>query len=607
MKRIKYKKDRSVPKYNGFLFLLFPLIIYAGLNLSLVGSLFVDELMELGTSVLTKLPAIESAISENPEFFESNEFEQLMTPEENAFNEKMKLLFIRDNSTTFFFVGLFIFLFNLPIKNFFRRKRAGKKIGTFSNKYTKALINYSPEIIGGIVLLGLLNIQRSLFFMLRSLDSTDEMFSIIRNILIISIFTSTLGLLLVYFGQKFRVQTKYIHHVYSSERLQRLPRGFNFPGLKGRFFMTTVFLTFVPLVITLFYVVSSFTLIEDLNSLDPVKVEILFGDLFNILRAIPDGNGELAISEVYKQENLPYMDGLSSIQLLFGIATGLFFTIIYVLKMIQWSNVSILKPIKELLRSMKSVSKGNLDSYTVVRSREETGQLSNGFNQMLDGLKERERIKSLFGQYLSAEISEEILNGNVDLNGSMYKATILFADIRGFTALSETITPHETISFLNEYYNVLIGVVHQYGGIIDKFMGDGILVLFGVPIASKDHADRAVEAAFTIQKRLEDFNNERVKNGIFTVKIGIGIHTGDVIAGNVGNSNKLEYTVIGDTVNVASRIESLTKKFETDLLIGESVHQSLSPGNLNKNKFQKLDGVTLRGKRLKVNLLKLIS
>ncbi len=598
------KKNRKVPRYHAVTFLILPFIIYSALNFSLVGSIFLKEIVTY-TSIL--IPNIKSQFEgmelENIDF-EGIDFE---INDSLSDEDMFKRIYARDYTGTLLLIGILILLFNFPMKIFFFKKRRGKEIPLFIRKYTELLINFSPEIIAGIVVLGTTYMHYSMYNIYSSVSDDIFLGGAITNILTISIFTSTLVIILIYFGQKFRVQTRYITHVYTDERLQKKPTGFNFPGLRGRFFITTIFLTFIPLIIVLFYVISSFTTVNALSGLTKGQFDFLFSDWIELISAFTNTDPRAIILEAMDGDPVYYIDTFGVFQLFMGIVPGLFFSLIYILKIVNWSNYSILKPIKELLVSMKNVSKGNLDSYAVVRSREETGQLSFGFNQMLDGLKERERIKSLFGQYLSAEISEEILKGNVDLNGSMYKATILFADIRGFTTLSESITPHETISFLNDYYNVIIDVIHQFGGIIDKFMGDGILVLFGVPITSQDHADRAVAASFKIHEKLEQFNRERIENNLFTVNIGIGIHTGDVIAGNIGNSSKLEYTVIGDTVNVASRIESLTKKYETELLIGESVFDNLSPDNINRDRFQKLDGVTLRGKRIKVNLLKLIS
>ncbi|MBN2618598.1 MAG: adenylate/guanylate cyclase domain-containing protein [Spirochaetales bacterium] len=593
----------KVPRYNSILFLLFPFFIYTVLNFSLVSSIFTEELVKFSTQLKPNIRSVIAAEKEG-----SSEFLNLDVPYSDLNqDEKIKRIYTRDYAGVIFVIFILILLFNLPIKKYFKCKRKNRTITNFTVAYTKFFINFSPEIIGGIVFLGSCYIHFSLYRLLKSIPQGEFMSRAVRNILIVSIFTFILVLLLVYLGQKFRVQTKYIQWVFSEEELKRRPNGFNFPGLRGRFFITTIFITFIPLAIVLFYIISSFTTISSLKDLSVDQFNFLLGDWVKIIDIFSDVDPRSLVLNELDVDSIQYIDSFGVMQLFLGIVPGLFFSLIYIIKIVSWSNTSILKPINELLFAMKKVAKGNLDSYTVVRSREETGELAYGFNQMLDGLKDRDRIKSLFGQYLSAEISEEILKGNVDLDGSMYQATILFADIRGFTSLSETITPHQTISFLNEYYNVMIDVIHQHGGIIDKFLGDGVLVLFGVPIASIDHADRAVSAAFKMREKLEEFNSKRESEGLFTIKIGIGIHTGEVIAGNVGNSNKLEYTVIGDTVNVASRIESLTKQFETELLIGETVYNNLSLNSTVKKRFEKLDGVTLRGKRVKVNLLKLIS
>lgn len=598
----KRKIDKTVPRYNAALFLLLPFIIYSALNFTFVGTMFAKEIMDYGSNILPNIELLNAIDRDDMNIFLSGDVgKKIVSPE-----ERVKRIYFRDIVATFLCMWFLIVLFNLPIKIYFVKKRRLEKCNKFLINYSKRVINYSPEIITGLVLLGSIYIHRSLYTLLISLSEADAMFDLVKNILTISIFTSFLVLLLIYFGQKYRVQTKYIHHIFSKKRLAKLPRGFNFPGLRGRFFITTIFLTFIPLVIVLFYVLSSFKTLNNLSGLTEGQIDILFGDIFDFISVMSKRDPRDVLSSQLSDNHVNYIDVFGVLQLYMGIIPGLFFSFIYIFQIVKWSNSSILMPIRELLEAMKNVSKGDLNTYAIVRSREETGRLAYGFNKMLNGLKDRERIKSLFGQYLSAEVSEEILKGNIDLNGNMYKATILFADIRGFTTLSEGITPAETIDFLNEYYNVLIGVIQEFGGIVDKFMGDGILVLFGVPIESKDHADRAVAAAFKIQERLKEFNEDRAANNLFTVKVGVGIHTGEVIAGNVGNNEKLEYTVVGDTVNAASRIENLTKKFETDVLIGETVYESMAKSNSDKKRFKKLEGVTLRGKKMKVNLLKAI-
>lgn len=587
--------NRKIPRYRSLTFLLLPFIIYTALNFSLVGTVFLKEIVTYGSAVIPGL-SIDDIKAHNHKIIQEQGFSR-----ENEIKSRYAESFIFTTTA----VALTVFLFNLPFKIFFHRKRRGRETSHLNRKYTQLWINFSPEIITAIVTAGIVYLHHSIYVIFNRSEEILFSSGASRHIFIVSLFTSALVILLIYFGQKFRVQTKYIDHVYTEKRLHRKPSGFNFPGLRGRFFITTIFITFIPLVIVLFYVLSSFKTVESLSSLTDSQFDFLFKDWIDLISMFTSREPKIVIDEMFNH-SVRYIDSFGVFQLLFGVVPGLFFSIVYIFQIVSWSNISILKPVNELLSSMNRVAGGDLNSYTIVRSREETGQLSYGFNQMVDGLKEREKIKSLFGQYLSAEISEEILKGNVDLNGSMYQATILFADIRGFTALSESITPHETITFLNDYYNIIIDVIHQYGGIVDKFMGDGILVLFGIPVKSDDHAERAVEAAFEIDRRLEEFNRSRGDKGLFTVKIGIGIHTGEVIAGNIGNSSKLEYTVIGDTVNAASRIESLTKKFETKLLIGESVYNSLSKSSPYRKSFQKVEGVVLRGKKISVNLMKLV-
>jgi adenylate cyclase len=154
--------------------------------------------------------------------------------------------------------------------------------------------------------------------------------------------------------------------------------------------------------------------------------------------------------------------------------------------------------------------------------------------------------------------------------------TILFADIRRFSAAAEAHTPEEVIGFLNDYFRVTSEAIFRHGGTLDKFMGDGFMALFGAPIAHADDADRAARAAVEIMEHLAKLNREKADSGFCPLVIGIGMNTADVIAGNVGTDRRMEYTVIGDGVNIAARLEKLTKKYEAKILISQAMYDRLS-------------------------------
>jgi adenylate cyclase len=179
-------------------------------------------------------------------------------------------------------------------------------------------------------------------------------------------------------------------------------------------------------------------------------------------------------------------------------------------------------------------------------------------------------IQKSFGRYVSPEVLNMILSHLEDswLKGIRSEATILFTDVRGFTAFSETRDPEKIVGDLNEYFGIATELVLEYGGYVDKFIGDAVLGVFGVPIFHTDHAERAVKAAVAMQKKFQQRADDN-SNPLLS-RIGIGINTGVVVSGNLGSQVKMEYTVIGDTVNVASRLNRLAGSGE--IIISKSIY-----------------------------------
>ncbi|MFO1470470.1 MAG: adenylate/guanylate cyclase domain-containing protein [Turneriella sp.] len=175
------------------------------------------------------------------------------------------------------------------------------------------------------------------------------------------------------------------------------------------------------------------------------------------------------------------------------------------------------------------------------------------------------------GRYFSPNVRDSIVAQEVSFGGARVKAAVLFSDIRGFTTMSEKMSAEDTVSFLRDYHERMVEVIYRHRGTVDKFIGDGIMVTFGTPQPAADDAERAVRCALEMQKSLDEMNQT---NGN-SIRMGIGIDFGNVIAGNIGSHNRLEYTVIGDTVNTASRIENATKEFSKNLLFSQAVHAQL--------------------------------
>jgi len=251
-------------------------------------------------------------------------------------------------------------------------------------------------------------------------------------------------------------------------------------------------------------------------------------------------------------------------------------------------------PAGALVRRMKAVAAGDFSCKTSVLYADELGQLKGHFNMMLDGLVERDHIKDTFGRYVSMEIAEKIMkSGKVNLAGEEIQATVLFSDIRGFTPLSEKMPPTDLIRFLNEYFAYIARPIADNRGVINKFIGDAVMAIFSPVFGVEDHRAAAVRAAVGMRAALKEFN---ALGRYPEVAFGVGVHSGALVAGNVGTESRLEYTVLGDTVNVASRIESQTKDAATQVLLSEAVLAGLDRGLFPGVSFTECAPVLMKGK-----------
>jgi len=181
--------------------------------------------------------------------------------------------------------------------------------------------------------------------------------------------------------------------------------------------------------------------------------------------------------------------------------------------------------------------------------------------------KKASNLRDLFGRYVSESVLSEILQKGVSLSGEEKQATVLFADIRGFTGMAETMPAAEVMDMLNKFFGEMSAIIIKHGGYLDKFIGDAVMAVFGIPVPHSGDPERALKTAFAMLERLEILN--KINYFGRPLKIGIGIHTGPLMAGNIGSEQRMNYTVIGDTVNVASRLQALTKEYSVPILISD--------------------------------------
>lgn len=227
-------------------------------------------------------------------------------------------------------------------------------------------------------------------------------------------------------------------------------------------------------------------------------------------------------------------------------------------------------PLKRLVAGAQRIGEGDFSVRVKPRTRDEIGRLATTFNSMATGLEERDKIKSAFGKFVNKDVAEKVLRGEVQLGGESRSVSIFFSDIREFTNISEQLTPHEVVAFLNEYLSLMVECVNRTHGVVDKFIGDAIMATWGVPTSRGNDTENAITSALCMRKALASFNSTRGGPGKPIIKIGCGINTGEVIVGQIGSTERMEYTCIGDAVNLASRIESLNKLFHTDILISQN-------------------------------------
>jgi len=230
---------------------------------------------------------------------------------------------------------------------------------------------------------------------------------------------------------------------------------------------------------------------------------------------------------------------------------------------------SITTPIIRLVGATKRIKEGQYRVNIKPVSRDEIGELTASFIEMGKGLEEREKMKDAFGKFVNKEIAEQVLKGELKLGGERKNAVVFFSDIRSFTAISERLEPEEVVEFLNEYMTRMVQCVNATFGVVDKFIGDAIMAIWGTPLSHGNDTENAVNAALMMRRELIEYNKDRGGERKPIIRIGCGINSGPVLAGQIGSNDRMEYTVIGDTVNLASRVEALNKPFGTDILVTE--------------------------------------
>ncbi|MDP6429750.1 MAG: adenylate/guanylate cyclase domain-containing protein [Rhodospirillales bacterium] len=305
----------------------------------------------------------------------------------------------------------------------------------------------------------------------------------------------------------------------------------------------------------------------------------------------------LAILEVFAFSDARALQGMTT-------AEGFMFDFVLIVVMAGTSfffiQRSMARPVELLHQAIKRLGSGQMDAKTPVITNDEIGGLAAGFNDMLEQIRERDFIKETFGRYVPEQVAEAILLNRGEFEPQNKLATILYTDIEGFTSICERLSPADIVELLNEYFNLVIGVIDRHGGIVNQFQGDALLVTYNVPVENQEHALAAVRTALEIQERLaaHDFKAAGKMN------TRIGVNTGHVFAGSVGAGDRLNYTVHGDAVNIAARLEQLNKQFGTIVLISEetkSLAEKLA-GETGEFEFRAMGAMPIRGKTEEISV-----
>ena len=283
---------------------------------------------------------------------------------------------------------------------------------------------------------------------------------------------------------------------------------------------------------------------------------------------------------------------------------GFFATLLAILLALLLSR-SVSKAILLLKSGFEKVKEGDLDFEMNIKTGDEFELASNSFNDMTRGLKEKEAIKNTFKRYVDGKIVDSLLDNidDIKLGGKQIHASIYFSDIAGFTNLSEKLSPEETIKFLNQYLSIMTEIIEEKGGIVDKYIGDAIMAYW--PTEDSSHPDkRALETAIAQRKALNRLKLEWKDDPNFSdFNMRIGLHFGEVIMGNVGSHSRMDYTIIGDTVNLSARLESINKSYGTQIMASEVMCKNFE----NQFLLRELDRIKVVGKQVPVKIYEVIN
>lgn len=509
-------------------------------------------------------------------------------------------------STTAVIIFRFVILFtlvagliaNAPLKRYFNKKRRRKPIPEKLSKYCKRILLFTPYINAGILLVGYFILHGYMFYVLKTGKGFEDAISrdLFLQFFYVSLIAYLLIVLFVFFWQKHRVHIIYLEHVFAEKELYSRLKYLRKGRISNRLWISSGMTTLLPLVIVMLYIILALTPIRDLGTITAEHQQILLGPYHSMVETGQE-----------TMERMWYINAFDNLLMFSGISMGIIVALIYIMFFVRWTTAGILSPVKELLYNMRWTGEGHVNNYTVVRTNDEIGELSEGYNNMTSRLMEYiDRISGMneaYVRFVPRQFLQFLGKDNftdIKLGDQVQKEmTILFSDIRSFTDLSEEMTPKENFDFINHYLGLMEPVIRRNNGFIDKYIGDSIMALFG------ENVDDAISAAVEMRMQLVSFNDERRGIGKKEISIGIGIHAGNLMLGIVGSEGRMEGTVISDAVNLASRLEGLTKVYGASIIISEDALIKLK--NPLHFQYRFLDIARVKGKRDSVYIFEVLN
>lgn len=506
-----------------------------------------------------------------------------------------------NQSFDIFYYGMLIaiiltFILTYPFRRYFNRKRKGREISTRLDFFCRRFLLKTPMIhalIFGSVMFATVGYIAYINIFVDYSNSINA--GVFEEYLYISILSGFLSTIFVYYWHKHRVHIFYLEVLFNGDELRKRIFKNAVGKIRNRLWLASGMTTLLPLTIVIFYLILSITKISDLN-IDVANEEaryILLG----------------SHSEIFSKWNINdffYVNTFNVLMMFIGIGTSIFISLIYILTFVRWTTLDIVFPVKELLGNMQKTGEGKTTNFSVVRTNDEIGELAEGFNLMSQRIKnyidDISEINNSYYRFVPKQFLDFLDKKSITdihLGDQIQKEmTVMFSDIRSFTEISEHMTPRENFNFINHYLGYMEPIISRNHGFIDKYIGDAIMALF------PDSPDDALNAAIEMRAKLQEFNEDLKLRGQMPINNGIGINTGNLMLGIVGGKGRIEGTVISDHVNLASRLEGLTKRYGASIIISQDTLIKLSsPASYQ---FRFLDIVTVKGKRNSVNIFEIL-